>query len=360
MAGPDTSRQYGGPVHSAGAAINNRYRKTGRDTLTVSASNKSGKTFTNHSRLFSIVLTIAILTGAFLSAPANALSAGTAIVLRSKDLKAYNHAIDGFVDECKKSGIIVKSVEDLNGRLKSGLKTIKKISRNHEKPDMFLAVGVLAATLAKKAFKDTPIIFCMVVNYNRFHLEGPNISGVPSEISENECLNIYKSAIGGIKNIGVIYDPAKTENLITRVINSAAESGLSLTCHRVKSARDVEISINNIVSAIDALWLLPDSTVVSKNTFSIIKDVTIKNNVPILCMSDMFVKAGALIGVFPDHYDMGAEAAKIGAEILKTKKGGYIRYPKKLNIAINKKSAAMMKLKISDDIKKNYNVIEYE
>lgn len=285
----------------------------------------------------------------------------TAVVLRSQDLYAYNLAIDGFVNECKKNDIAVKSVEDMAGRLENGLKMIKRFANEDEKPDLFLAVGVLAATLAKKTINDVPVIFCMVVNYQRFDLEAPNISGIASEISERESMGVFKEIIGDLKNIGVIYDPFKSKNIIANGKECLADIGSELISVSVKSEDEVEDALKTIIDKINVLWLVPDSTVISRKSFSYIYETTLENRIPILSSSDIFVKAGALIGVYPNYTNIGVEAGKMAHEILKKGNPGSIpvRYPEQIEIAINLETASRMKLSITKDIYKRYHVTEY-
>ncbi|MGR3179743.1 MAG: ABC transporter substrate-binding protein [Candidatus Anammoxibacter sp.] len=305
---------------------------------------------------------IASLFFFFVSVYAEAMFAGDSVViLRSQDLHAYNLAIDGFVNECKRSNIDIESIEDMAGKLENGRKIIKRFAVDDKKPDLFLAVGVLAATLAKKSIKDVPVIFCMVVNYHRFNLEAPNIRGIASEISEKVSIAIYKETVGHLKNIGVIYDPSKTANIIANGRECFDDIGLKLISVSVTSGGAVEKALKSIIGRIDAVWLVPDSTVISRKTFSYIYATTLKKRIPILCTSDIFVKGGALIGVYPNYKNIGVEAGKMAYEVLKKGDLGSanVRYPEQFDIAVNLETASRIKLKIADDFYKKYNVIKF-
>ena len=286
----------------------------------------------------------------------------SAVVLRSQDLPAYSLAINGFVNECKRNDIVIKSVEDMAGRLDKGLKILKQYNKQEDKPDLFLAVGVLAATLAKKVVKDVPIIFCMVVNYQRFNLKASNISGIASEVSEEKSLKIFKNVLQGLKNVGIIYDPLKTKNMVANIKETSLNLGLKLTSVTVKSKSDVNDALGKIIDKIDALWLIPDSTVISRRSFSNILKLTEKAGISILCSSATFVKSGALIGIYPDYFHAGVLAGKMANKILN--EGGFdfnsnIKHVDKIEIAINLKTASNIRIKISEDIYKQYDVIEY-
>ncbi|MGR3320087.1 MAG: ABC transporter substrate-binding protein [Candidatus Anammoxibacter sp.] len=288
-------------------------------------------------------------------------AADSVVILRSQDLHAYNLAISGFVSECKENNIDIASVEDMAGKLGKGRKIIKRFADEDKKPDLFLAVGVLAATLAKKSIKDVPVIFCMVVNYHRFNLKAPNMRGIASEISERKSIAIYTEIVGHLKNIGVIYDPFKTGNIISTGRECFDDIGLKLISVSVKSGDAVKDALKSIIDRIDAFWLVPDSTVISKKTFSYIYATTLKKMIPILCTSDIFVKEGALVGVYPNYTNIGVEAGKMAYEVLKKRDIGsaYVKYPEQFDIAINLKTASRIKLKIADDIYKKYNVTKF-
>ena len=129
----------------------------------------------------------------------------TAIVIKSQNLSAYNEVVKGFQDECFKNNITIKSIYDLKGKMKVGQTIVRKVRK--QKPDIVLAIGVLAATVAKEEIEDIPIVFCMVINHARFQLTEPNITGISTEIAIEDQLKGYQSILGPFKNMGVIYDP---------------------------------------------------------------------------------------------------------------------------------------------------------
>ncbi len=285
----------------------------------------------------------------------------TVVILRSQELSAYDMAIDGFVKECKLKNIDVKSIEDMRGKLTNGRKVIAKYTNSDKKPDLFLAVGVLAATLAKKSIKDTPVIFCMVVNYRRFNLSAPNITGIASEVSEEKVINIYKQAIGQLNSVGVIYDPFKTKEMIASGRKYFSAIGTELKGVGVKSSGQVKNALAKIIDDIDALWLVPDSTVISRESFRTLYNGALKKRVPILSTSDVFVKAGALIGVYPDYHNIGVEAGRMASMILGGVEfePGYVRYPDKIDIGVNLETASKIKLKISKETYEQHHVVEF-
>jgi len=281
----------------------------------------------------------------------------TAIVIKSQDLSAYNEVVKGFQDECLKNNITIKSIYDLNGKMKVGQKIVRKARK--QKPDIVLAIGVLAATVVKEAIEDIPIVFCMVINHARFQLTKPNITGISTEIAIENQLKGFQSILEPLKNLGVIYDPSKTGNIIENAEEKIEAAGLNLVKYEIDSTREVSEAIENLIGKIDALWLLPDSTVVTKKSFAFIKSATLENKIPLLCTSDVFVKAGALAAVSSDHKDVGRQAAELARKILESQPSGSpgIVYPDHFKLTVNTDTAKKLGLKLKvtrEDPKINY------
>jgi len=270
----------------------------------------------------------------------------TAIVIKSQNLSAYNEVVKGFQDECLKNNITIKSIYDLKGKMKVGQKIARKARK--QKPDIVLAIGVLAATVVKEEIDEIPIVFCMVINHARFQLTETNITGISTEIAIEDQLRGYQSILGSFKNMGVIYDPSKTGNIIEHAEKKVEDAGKNLVKYEIDSSKEVSEAMENLMGKIDALWLLPDSTVVTRKSFGLIKTTTLENKIPLLCTSDVFVKAGALAAVSSDHKDVGRQAAGLARKILELSTPGSlgIVYPDHFKLTVNTDTAEKLGLEL--------------
>lgn len=270
----------------------------------------------------------------------------TAVVIKSQNLSAYNEVVKGFQDECVRNDITIKSIYDFDGKMKAGKKIVRKIGK--ENPDIILTVGVLATTVTKGEIKDIPIVFCMVINHERFQLSGRNITGIATEVSIEKQLKGFQSILGSLKNIGVIYDPSKTGNIIKDADTQVKNIGGDLVKYEIRSSDMVPEAMESLIGRIDALWLLPDSTVLTRESFGFIKSTTLKNNIPLLCTSDAFVKAGALAAVFSDYTFVGEQAARLAVKLLSPSAPGSLGIvnPDKFTLAINTDTAEKLGLEL--------------
>ena len=62
---------------------------------------------------------------------------------------------------------------------------------------------------------------------------------------------------------------------------------------RLHSSEMISEAMENIIGKIDALWLLPDSTVVTRKSFDLIKSTTLENKVPLTMHIGCFRKGGS-------------------------------------------------------------------
>ena len=273
----------------------------------------------------------------------------TVIVIQSQPIAAYNEAIKGFEEACKRNNISIAGIYDLKGDIDEGKRVIKNIKDDKLRPDLILAVGILATTLVKEQFTDIPIIFCMVINHERFNLEGANVTGISSEASTRDQFAVLKELLGTQRNVGVIYDPMKTGRIVSEADLVAKRFEFNLLKAEVESESEVASALTGMVNKIDALWIVPDGTVVTKESLEIILKMSLKHHLPVFCTSSAIVKAGALVSISPDYRQTGIQAAQLAQTLLNnsTVISLGVKQPDKLKVTLNTQTAGTIRVDIS-------------
>ncbi len=273
----------------------------------------------------------------------------TVIVIQSQPIAAYNEAIKGFEESCTRNNVSIAGIYDLKGDIDEGKRVIKNIKDDKLRPDLILAVGILATTLVKEQFTDIPIIFCMVINHERFNLAGANITGISSEASIRDQFAVLKELLGTSKNVGVIYDPKETGSIISEAVSIVGKSNFNLVKTEVTSGNQVASALKNIVNKIDALWIVPDGTVVTKESLEIILKTSMKHRLPVFCTSSAIVRAGALVSISPDYRQTGIQAAQLAQTLLNnsTVISLGVKQPDKLKVTLNTQTAGTVRVDIS-------------
>ncbi|OQY98536.1 MAG: hypothetical protein B6D35_11810 [Candidatus Brocadia sp. UTAMX2] len=273
----------------------------------------------------------------------------TVIIFRSQQIAAYNEAIQGFEEGCEGKNIKIKTIYDLHGDTEEAKRIIQMVKETTPKPNAILTVGVLAATLVKEHFPGIPIIFCMVINHDRFNLQGTNITGISSEASIEDQFAVLQEILGPHKNIGVIYDPSKTRKMVAQANVVAKQFDFNLVKTEVIQEKEVESALKNITNKIDALWVIPDSTVITQNTLKTIPRIIREHRLPIFSTSDAIVKAGALIAVSPNYRYTGIQAAQLAQMLLtnpETSSLG-VQQPGRLKLTLNTQTAKAIGINLS-------------
>ena len=289
-------------------------------------------------------------------APSLLLPAGYSqdiIVVKTLSLPDGEQILNGFKSICD-NNLSIKEY-DMKGKLnvgKSVIGKIKKSIRSKNPPKAILTIGGPATMLVQEAITEIPILFCMVTNPKKKGFSGNNIRGITSDVPINVQIDKLKAIVPGVKSIGVIYNPKNTDNIIQEVEQVASEIGLNSILYEVSSQKEVPSAIRNVIKKVDALLIITDSTVVNKNSFEYIITTTLENKIPTISYTDYLVKAGLLASLTPDYFSIGEQAGNVVCKLQENESNTLtsIISPKKLNLAINLKTANRIGLKISPNI----------
>jgi putative tryptophan/tyrosine transport system substrate-binding protein len=247
--------------------------------------------------------------------PSAAMAAeGRVAALLSDDITAYRQALEGF-KRAYHGPVIDFDMGPAGDRL-------GEVRASH--PEVILAVGVRAAKAAAEGLPDVPVVYCMVLDPEVNGISGPNVTGVTLAIPVKRQLEALHRVVPSMTRVGIIYSPAKTGSLAEEARAAAASLGLTVTAESVQHSDQVPDALARLAGKVDAIWLPPDATVVTKETFRLALEISLARKVPLMVFNSQFVKAGALLAVSPDYSASGEDAAKVVRQVLTGKKPGDI------------------------------------
>jgi putative ABC transport system substrate-binding protein len=293
---------------------------------------------------------LALFCFAALGAPDHAAAAEVAI-LKSADLAAYNQAVAGFKAAMPSSTTFIEY--DMQGDAARGQKLARKIRASDA--TLLLAVGVKAALVAKLEIVDIPVIFCMVLDPAKHDLKAPNMTGIRLEIPINRQFSAMRSVLPSLRRIGVLYDPEKTGHLVEEARLLAKSMGLELVAKQVSTEKEVPPALRALLSQVEALWLLPDSTVLTEDSLKFVLGSALDLNVPVIGFSSELVRSGALVGLSVSYQDVGRQAGVLAKKILtdEYKPSSATLPPDRLRLALNLKTAKFLGITISSEVVNN-------
>ncbi len=301
-----------------------------------------------------IFLLIVILL--FPLTPSISFAVGISIIT-SQDLPIYEQAFEGFQNIYKGE----TRRYDLQGNLRESEKVIRKI--REQPPDLIVAIGLLAATVAKENFRETPIVFCAVVDPERFSLIGDNLTGITLNVPVTETLSQIRNILPEARKLGVLYDPRKSRLIIEQAENLGKTLGFSMIPQKVSSELALPDAMRSVLHKSDLLWIIPDSTIITPNSIDYIFLNTSEEHIPIITFSEDLLKKGALAAFSPDYVSIGEQAGHLVLSILSGKSPGTIpiQPADKTRLIINQKIAKKMGLNLNTEaVDIDTEVIFYE
>lgn len=239
---------------------------------------------------------------------------------------------------------------DLAGDRERGLEVARKAA---ERADLVVTVGSLATAVARDAISTVPVIFCAALNPSRLKLPTANAGGVRFELSPKEVFARLKLALPGLQRIGVIFDPAKSQEIVSEAIKAAGAYGLQIVPAEAHDSRSVDFVFRSIRKEIQVLWIIPDSTVITRENWLIIREQAAESNIPLLAFSDSFAREGALLAFYPEPQAIAEQCAQLAGRVLRREISPAqigIQAPERVSSAVNRRVEEYLGLKISPSL----------
>jgi len=297
-------------------------------------------------RLFEKLLTAALLTLCLSAQTFSAQQRPKVFVVKSKNIASYNLAVEGF--KHKASGSNWSVVEyDLQGKLENADEMLKKLQ--NEMPSLVLAVGAKAMASVANSKIRQPIVFCMVMDTSVYDTGSCDATGVSLAISSQQQIEILTQLNPKIKKIGVLMRKRFPNKKLEQLSHTATKRGLELIPIEIENEKHVPPKLRPVLGKVDALCMLDDSFIHSKETLEYVVLKSIENNLPFMAISKVFVKEGALLSLSPSFFSNGEQAAELADKIISNGVKAHsipVSYHKKPELVINLKIARKIRMNI--------------
>jgi putative ABC transport system substrate-binding protein len=131
---------------------------------------------------------------------------------------------------------------------------------------------------------------------------------------------------------------------------AAEKEGLVLVPIPVRHPRELPAGLQELDRGADVLWAIPDKTVYSGSTLKQILLSSFRSRIPLVGLSDAWVKAGAFYALDRNYSDLGRQSGVIAAKLLAGTAPGRVapETPLEAVYSLNLKTARHMKLDVED------------
>ncbi|VAX21878.1 hypothetical protein MNBD_NITROSPINAE01-423 [hydrothermal vent metagenome] len=277
--------------------------------------------------------------------PANAKRA---LAIKSLDIHPYQEAVQGFMSTVN---CVVEETVYMKGA--GGEHIVFRLKKGGV--DLIFTLGVNALNLVLDKFHNIPVVYSFVLNPGSTKKilsqdARTNMTGISMVIPPEMQFRAILQAAPSVKRVGVVYDPTKTIRLIVEARKSAKKLGLTLVEKRISKKKDAIEAISGMRGEVDAIWMAADTTAITPESIKYMLLYSFRTGIPLIGISDKYVKNGALIALSFDSEDIGKQAGEIASRVLDGEDVASIlpAKPRKLKLSINVNTAKKLGLNIPD------------
>jgi putative ABC transport system substrate-binding protein len=284
-------------------------------------------------RIWCFVITAILACGVSYS-----YAASVAVVL-SVSNDAVQAFQDGFSAYCSEKGIPLQ--QTIYNLREKDAATISGLVQAQQ-PSLVVALGSDAVALVKSGLSSIPCVYSMVTNNQGF--DSASVTGVSIDVPANLRIGYLKSVLPASKRIGVLYSPAKTATY-NEIADAGKAAGLTVIGRSVSTEAEFTPALQVLMGgAADCLLMIIDSKVYFGQTVKVMLLESLKNKVPVVGISGMFTKAGALMSVDCDYRDVGRQAGELAGRVIGGESPGSIKSqrPRKARYSLNLVTANSM------------------
>jgi putative ABC transport system substrate-binding protein len=235
------------------------------------------------------------------------VAAGGLLVVQSLPIKPYNVALRGFKSVCSGKTIKLSSLELSEAEVVNKARIMN--------PSLILAIGMDALAKAR-TIKDVPVIYLMVLNPRSLIQNTDNITGISMYVQPGRQLSTLQQILPQARKIGLLFDPDKSGYFVKSAQSAAAATNIELLTKAVHSTRGAVAAFDGMKGQIDALWLVPDTTVVNPGSIDLLLLSAMESRIPVFCFSDKYAEKGALFSLDVDALEAGRQAGEMANRIL--------------------------------------------
>lgn len=257
------------------------------------------------------------------------------IILGNTKLKPVSDVVRR-IQETLPYGTIVKSPADIKDDLED---TVRK-----EGAKAVIALGKDAVSISSALPESIPVIYGLIIN--PLKTERQNITGVYMTTPVSEYISFLNRYFPAIEKIGVICAYEKKE-----FFDHTLKTPKVKFCNAKNPYEFIE-GINSLGNDVDALLLLPEKDLITAKTLEQLYLYSFKEKIPVIGISEKYVKIGSLFSLGFDTTSMGKQIGELAKKVVLQGSAAGIPQspPDRFNLYINNKTAESMNIKIPQNI----------
>ncbi|MGT2722461.1 ABC transporter substrate-binding protein [Streptococcus porcinus] len=278
-------------------------------------------------------------------------------ILQYMEHDSLTAARKGFEAELKKEGYTQgKNLKIVYQNAQGDQANLQTISEQLlKKSDLVLAIATPAAQALATASTDIPIVFTAVTDplsadlVKSLKKPGGLITGTSDQAPIAKQVTLLKEVLPKAREVGILYTSSErnSEVQVKKAEKELKKAGYRVSKKGISSSNEVQDATNSLMHTADALFVPTDNTVAS--TMTMIGQLSVEHQVPVIGGSTDMVDAGGLLTYGTNYSQLGRQVARQAVTILKGQNPATIpvELPKKVNLHVNRQQAQKLGIDLS-------------
>lgn len=274
---------------------------------------------------------------------------------------ALDQARQGIIDELKDAGYVEGDnlkiqFQSAQGNSATAAQIAKKYAGDN--PDVAIGIGTPSAQALLASTRTVPIVYTAVTDpvaanlVRSWEATGGNVTGVSDHLPLEPQIELVKSIVPEVKNIGFVYSPGEVNSTI--VLEQLKEilepQGIAVIAAPAQRTTDISTAVKSLQGRADVIYTSTDNNVVS--AYESMYQAAVQTKIPLIASDTSSAERGAAAALGGDYYGMGRQTGKIVVRILNGEKPGDIasEKPQNTELYVNLKAAKQQGVTIPQEV----------
>lgn len=216
--------------------------------------------------------------------------------------------------------------------------------------DLIIALGQKAVDLASRTAPRIPLVAALFVDPAPLRARG-NANGILVGAPPEAIAGWIRAILPDARTVGMVHAPMSSGILLHEEQKAANAHGLDLLFFPINDPRGIPGMFEQLREKVDLFRLAPDPALVTAQTARVFLLFSFRNRIPLVGLSDSWVRAGALFALENDFDDVGDQLARLADQLLKKKTSAVaVAYPRRQRLLLNLRSAERMGITLPDRV----------
>lgn len=268
----------------------------------------------------------------------------------------------GVLDELKTEGFeegknISVDFQSAQGNPSTAAQIAKKFVGDN--PDIIVPITTPSAQAVVAATQSIPVVYAGITDPIGAKLvaawtpSGTNVTGVSNQTDIQPSLDLMRELLPDLNAIGYVYSPGEVNSVVIlkQLQEAAAKHHITVIDVPAQSTSQVLTAARSLKGKVQIIFTAHDNNVVA--AYPSMYKAAVEMNIPLLAADSNSVGKGAALALGVNDYDLGKQAGKIVAQVLRGKPAGEIASQRmdKLELVISPKHAAEQGLTLPESVK---------